>query len=144
MTLTFQINYRAQWGDTLCIVETEQAILGWQAATPLTLTCEGTDFWTATVPVSDFVDHIAYKYAVRHADGSMFYEDGEVRQLNLSTAQTKKVVIRDFWQQTDNEKAFESTAFIKALFHRLDDSLCIRPVRISHRLKTRYTFDKFE
>ncbi|MBQ7210604.1 MAG: 4-alpha-glucanotransferase [Paludibacteraceae bacterium] len=118
MTLTFQINYRAQWGDTLCIVETEQAILGWQAATPLTLTCEGTDFWTATVPVSDFVDHIAYKYAVRHADGSMFYEDGEVRQLNLSTAQTKKVVIRDFWQQTDNEKAFESTAFIKALFHR--------------------------
>ena len=118
MTLTFQINYRAQWGDTLCIVETEQPILGWQPQAPLTLACQGTDFWTATVPVSDFVDHITYKYAIRHADGSLQYEDGSMRELNVAQAQTKKVVVHDYWQHDDYEKAFESTAFVKALFHR--------------------------
>lgn len=54
MTLTFQINYRTEYGQTLCVIETRESILGWTEKTPLLLSCHGADFWTATIPVSDF------------------------------------------------------------------------------------------
>ena len=118
MTLTFQINYRAQWGESLCIVESEPSVLGWTEQSPLALTCQGSDFWTVSIPLSDFVESLTYKYALRRTDGSLCYEDGDERHLVLRHAATGRMVVRDFWQRDDYEKAFRSTAFQKALFLR--------------------------
>jgi len=118
MNLSFQINYRTQWGETLCIVETRESMLGWDAQHPLCLSCQGSDFWTITLPVSDFAGEIVYKYAVRKQDGTMVYEDGAERHLVLRAAD-KRLIVRDFWQANDYEKAFYSTAFQSALFRRL-------------------------
>ena len=116
MDLTFQINYRTEYGQTLCIIETEESILGWTEEHPLELHCQGQDFWTATLPVSDFAGTLHYKYAIR-VEGGYIYEAGENRCITLKAAD-KNVVIRDFWQSIDYEKAFYTTAFIKSLFHR--------------------------
>ena len=117
MTVTFQINYRAEYGQTLCVIETQHSILGWTEQNPLLLTCHGADFWTATLPVSDFPSSVQYKYAIRLQDGGFIYEAGEPRTLPLR-ASDKKIIVRDFWQAIDYEKSFYTTAFLKSLFLR--------------------------
>ncbi|MBQ0034649.1 MAG: 4-alpha-glucanotransferase [Bacteroidales bacterium] len=118
MNLTFQINYRAEWGQTICIVETKESVLGWTEANPLCLNCQGADFWNITLPVTDFAGEVTYKYALRLADGRFIYEAGLDRHFTLRAAD-KHVVVRDFWQVNDYEKAFYSTAFQHALFRRI-------------------------
>ncbi len=116
MNITFCINYRTEWGQTLCIIA-ENPELGWSESKPLELTCQGTDFWTATVPVTDFAGELRYKYAIRLADGGYIYEAGETRCVKVD-AKTKKYEIHDFWQAIDYEKSFYSTAFVGSLFRR--------------------------
>ena len=117
MTLTFQINYRTPYGQSICVIETGEAVLGWTEANPLVLNCQGQDFWTATLPSVSATGLVTYKYAIRLAEGGYLYEAGQPRQLTLRAAD-KKVVVRDFWQAQDYEKAFYTTAFLKSLFHR--------------------------
>lgn len=119
MTLTFQINYRAEWGQQLCVIETQESILGWTEEHPLVLNCQGQDFWNVTLPISDFAGELHYKYALRLADGRFLYEGGHERSITLQLTD-KKLVIRDFWQVNDYEKAFYATAFQSALFRRLN------------------------
>ena len=76
MNINFQIHYRAEYGQSLCVIETQESILGWTAKDPLVLNCQGTDFWSANVPVSDFAGSIQYKYAIRVGDGQYIYEAG--------------------------------------------------------------------
>lgn len=117
MTLTFQINYRTQWGQALCVIGECPQHLDWTEKRPLVLNCQGTDFWTLTIPVDEFSGVLSYKYAVRNEDGSFFYEDGKPRSVVLSK-DDKNTVLRDFWQADDYEKSFLSTAFQKSLFRR--------------------------
>ena len=117
MTISFQINYRTEWGQDLCVIETKDSILGWTEKHPLVLNCQGQDYWTANVPVSDFAGEVHYKYAIRLADGNYIYEAGNERSL-LLFSEDKKVIVHDFWQVNDYEKAFYSTVFQHALFRR--------------------------
>lgn len=116
MNLTFCINYRVEWGQSLCVIS-DDSVLGWTDTKPLSLKCFGTDFWTATVPISDFLKQINYRYAIRLQDGSLIYEDGKNRIVDFLSSD-KHIVLHDFWQVDDYEKAFHSTAFMKALFLR--------------------------
>ena len=116
MNLTFQINYRTVFGQQLCIIETEGLTMGWTEESPLILTCQGEDFWTADVSLSACPDMLMYKYAIR-VGGGYIYEAGPSRRLALK-ASDKHVVLHDFWQAMDYEKAFYTTAFLKSLFKR--------------------------
>ena len=99
MTLSFCINYRAEWGQTLCVIS-DNPLLGWTEQSPLCLDCQGGDYWTAAVPVTDFAGELTYRYAIRLQDGGYLYESGHVRHI-LLTHTEKKVVLHDFWQVQD-------------------------------------------
>jgi len=117
MTLVFQINYRTAYGETLCVIETKESLLGWTEVHPLRLSCQGTDFWTCREEVTDFQDKIAYKYAVLHEDGTYTYELGTSRQISLGTG-TRQLVVRDVWQGGEDEDVFCSKTFADVLFKR--------------------------
>ena len=110
MNLTFQINYRTMYGQELCIVETGSNVAGWTEQAPLVLTCQGEDFWTTTAKIES-AGTIVYKYAIRLQEGGFIYEAGLDRKITIR-ATDKKVVMRDFWQAVDYEKAFYTTAFL--------------------------------
>ena len=99
MNINFQIHYRAEYGQSLCVIEIQESILGWTEKSPLVLNCQGTDFWQVNVPISDFAGSIRYKYAIRVGEGQYIYEAGEPRILNLVESQKSKVerqiVVRD-------------------------------------------------
>ena len=125
MNLTFQINYRTMYGQSLCIVETGSNIAGWTEQAPLALTCQGEDFCTTTVKV-DTTGTIVYKYAIRLQEGGYIYEAGLDRRLTIRSTD-KKVVMHDFWQAVDYEKAFYTTAFLKSLFARHTPKTAAKP-----------------
>ena len=110
MTLTFQINYRAVYGQRLCVVETGSDTFGWTEQQPLYLNCEGEDFWTASLVVEQPKGEIAYHYAIALDNGGFLYEVGESRRLAwLST--DKNIILRDFWRAETEEDAFRTRAF---------------------------------
>lgn len=117
MNINFQIHYRAEYGQSLCVIETQESILGWTERDPLVLNCQGTDFWQVNVPVSDFAGSIQYKYAIRVGEGQYIYEAGEPRTLVLKAAD-KNLVVRDAWQASTYEDSFYTTVFLKSLFAR--------------------------
>ena len=122
MNINFQIHYRAEYGQTLCVIETQESILGWTEKEPLAMTCQGTDFWQVNVPVSDFAGRVQYKYAIRLQDGRFIYEAGNPRTLdfveNQKAKDLRKLVVRDAWQASTYEDSFYTTAFLKSLFQR--------------------------
>ncbi len=116
MNLNFCINYRTPWGQSMCVIS-DNPVVGWTDEHPLVLDCQGGDFWTLTAPVTDFAGVLRYKYAILLEDGHILPEAGNWREIELQNNNTK-LVLHDFWQVDDYEKAFYSTAFQKALFHR--------------------------
>ena len=122
MNINFQIHYRAEYGQSLCVIETQESILGWSEKSPLLLNCQGTDFWSVNVPVSDFAGVIQYKYAIRLQDGRFLYEAGEPRTLKLPSDKVQstkdRLVVRDAWQASTYEDSFYTTVFLKSLFAR--------------------------
>ena len=118
MNIHFQIHYRAEYGQSLCVIETQDPVMGWTEKSPLVLDCQGTDFWSGHVETKAAVSKIYYKYAIRLQDGRFIYETGEPRKLSFR-ATDKNVVVRDAWKASTYEDSFYTTAFVKALFHRL-------------------------
>ena len=143
MNINFQIHYRAEYGQSLCVIETQESMLGWTEKDPLVLNCQGTDFWQANVPISDFVGSIQYKYAIRLQDGRYIYEAGEPRMLHLVESPKSKVerqiVVRDAWQASTYEDSFYTTACLKALFSR--KSKVERPLRSKKQGNIRFSID---
>lgn len=115
MNITFQITYRTQWGETMCIIAKSSTEFNWTEASPLELSCHGQDFWTTTIELKTKSTKITYRYAIKRTDGTFFYEDGKERQLLLDR---KQIIVRDFWQIDDYEKCFNSKVFTQALFKR--------------------------
>ncbi len=124
MNITFCINYLTEWGQSLCIVSDDN-ILQWTDNKPLLMQCHGTDYWTVTIPVPDFLNKITYRYAVLSANGNMLYEAGKSRTVAL-LATDRNVLMHDFWQVDDYEKVFHSIAFTQSLFRRKN---CIKDLQ---------------
>lgn len=122
MILTFQINYRTVYGETMCVIGADGSIPGLSEENPLLLSCQGEDFWQAAVELPDKACEVHYKYAVRTGDGQLRYEAGLPRTLRLKAAD-KNVTVYDAWQMVDGEKSFYSTAFLKSLFRRTPSKL---------------------
>ena len=83
MNIHFQIHYRAEYGQSLCVIETQDPVMGWTEKSPLVLDCQGTDFWSGHVETKAAVSKIYYKYAIRLQDGRFIYETGEPRKLSF-------------------------------------------------------------
>ncbi len=117
MIITFQINYKAVWGQQICVLGNCQDIVEWTETSPLVLDCRDAEHWTVTVQIPDFANVLQYAYAIRHPDGSFAYESGKQRRVSLP-AKTKHCILQDFWKAPDYEQVFFSTAFSNSLFAR--------------------------
>ena len=121
MDINFQIHYRAEFGQSLCVIEMQESVLGWTEKEPLVMDCQGTEFWQVSVQVSDFAGVIHYKYAIRLQDGGYIYEAGAPRTLDVSDEDLtvkRLLVVRDAWQASTYEDSFYTTVFLKSLFAR--------------------------
>ncbi|MBQ0136738.1 MAG: 4-alpha-glucanotransferase [Bacteroidales bacterium] len=136
MNAHFQINYRTEFGQQLCIIQfgdkpkyTEQQ--------PLYLSCVGQDCWMTDIdlPAGTF----QYKYAIP-VPGGFLYEAGAVRNIEMRSAD-KNVSIHDYWQAIVYEKAFYTTAFLKSLFRRQGNEKTLKKTANAAKGNVRFTID---
>lgn len=116
MTISFSINYQAQWGQKVAIMYAMDVDVCTQASPALlTMECRGTADWSAQLTVSDIYSRMSYIYVVMDADGKILRREDMVHSIACMPG---NVVIRDRWHD-DARSLFSSKVFSKVLFaHR--------------------------
>ena len=117
MLVRFNIRYRAQWGEQICILGHAGEIVRWTEENPLVLQCSGQEYWSLEKELSDGAGSLDYRYALRRADGRWLYEAGAERQLELEPA-ARCYTLSDWWRQPSDKQVFHTKAFTQALFAR--------------------------
>ena len=117
MKLTFMIDYRANWGETLCIIHDNPRIGNGM----IEMTCHGESTWTASMKSP--APFSTYHYAVRKTDGLFLHEAGPYRiARDILPGRFKcDITLRDSWQIPDYERVFGTSLFKESLFRRTDE-----------------------
>ncbi len=122
MTITFNINYRTRWGESL-VVELLSPFNG-EIAMRLT----GDQLWSATTRIADDDiqpdSRVLYRYLVKEGDKVVRSEWMGAHELNRGSANLT-VALHDRWQDMPYDKPYYSQAFTECINRRESKSLPI-------------------
>ncbi len=110
MKLTFNIDYRTNWGESLFVTGTLPVLGEGDFAKALKMELEGIDHWTVTIDIPADIEGFRYSYIVRRDDGSVKEEWGHG---NVFHGGKEAAICRVFdrWQDQPLDKPFYSSAF---------------------------------
>ena len=112
MKLTFSVNYRTEWGESLWIAGTAPALEG---GVPMHL--DGQETWTAVVDVPEDAAPFEYGYEVRHENGGVKKEWGHPRTFRRAD-NAHRFYVCDRWQDQPWDKPYYSMAFTDCICRR--------------------------
>ncbi len=117
MNLSFNIDYRTNWGEAVYLTGNipELGSGDWDKAVRLKL--EGDQSWSVDVEVADNTPDFEYSYFIRHENGYTKREWGKPHRLRRAR-QSKFYEIYDRWQDQPWDKPYYSSAFIDCICHR--------------------------
>lgn len=127
MTISFSINYQAQWGQRVVVAYAADAdILTMQAVSSpkstsatdkLNMECHGTADWSTQLTISDIHRYLSYTYILVDEQGNTLREEDGVHRIDCIPG---NVVVRDRWKDKQ-QSLFASKVFSEVLFaHRKD------------------------
>lgn len=128
MKLTFNIDYRTNWGESLYIAG--HAADGSTAPFDIKMIMNGSEHWTATVEIPDECISLEYSYEVRHENGSVKHEWGTPHVFRRGRS-ARIYNIYDRWQDQPWNKPYYSSAFTECICKRPDPAKEILP-RVGH------------
>lgn len=128
MKLTFNIDYRTNWGESLYIAG--HASDGSTAPFDIKMIMNGSEHWTATVEIPDECISLEYSYEVRHENGSVKHEWGTPHVFRRGRS-ARIYNIYDRWQDQPWDKPYYSSAFTECICKRPDPAKEILP-RVGH------------
>ena len=117
MKITFHVNYRTSWGESLYLTGEPKALGGGDISKAVAMSLTGSETWSVTVELPDSLDVVTYGYIVRHDDGTLRREWGKMRRLERHTA-TKNIYVTDRWQDQPWDKPYYSAAFTDCICKR--------------------------
>ena len=128
MKLTFEVNYRTEWGESLFLSGTPEALGGGDTDKAVAMTLNGHETWQVTVELPDSLDVINYCYFVRHDNGSVKREWGKGHRFERS-ADTSEITILDRWHDQPWDKPYYASAFTDCICNRADRTPAVEAVR---------------
>lgn len=117
MKLTFNIDYRTNWGESLYLVGSVAALGGYDYNKAVKMTLEGTQHWSASVDVPDDCDSFEYAYEVRSESNGDKHEWGR-KHLFAKGRGAKTYNIYDRWQDQPWDKPYYASAFTDCICKR--------------------------
>ena len=115
MTLTFLLNYQAQWGQQLAVLYAADADIATASPVTLPMDCHCNSEWSVQVTLSDIHKYISYCYVVLDEQGNILRRES---MPHLLECQPGNIVLRDLWQDKSSS-LFASKVFSQVLFaHR--------------------------
>ncbi|MDE7376164.1 MAG: 4-alpha-glucanotransferase [Muribaculaceae bacterium] len=117
MKVTFNIDYRTNWGESVCVTGTAAELGAGDVSNALKLSLEGEERWTATVDIPGDKP-FEYSYVVVRDDGTIRKEWGKPRTFVPGPAPLCRMF--DRWQDQPWDKPYYSSAFTESILHRTD------------------------
>jgi len=116
MKIYFHISYRAQWGESLHLVDaSSHRGAGFQS---IQMECSGYDSWSAELLLPDECGEFAYRYEVRRDDGGVVAAEWGVPHRFRTAVGATVYRIEDRWQDLPADKPYYSTAFTECIHGR--------------------------
>lgn len=116
MKITVKINYRTQWGESVCLVGNRPELGDGDESQALKMQYESGDVWAATFHIDSIAD-FEYHFLIKIDDAKVQRREwGKPHTLNFET-DADKILVFDGWKDLPDEAPFYSTAFTKGIFN---------------------------
>lgn len=124
MKISFSINYRTQWGESLYISGNVGALGGDTAADGVVMSPESADVWKLSIEVPDSCTGFDYCYSVRRDSHTVRREWGRPHRFVAGNG-IARYKCHDSWSDIPDELPYYSSAFTDGILMRktLDKSL---------------------
>lgn len=117
MKLTFYIDYRTNWGESVYLVGDPEVLGAGNYDRAVRMRLIGESTWQAEVEISDKEKDFAYRYFVRHENGYIKNEWGDGHNFHRVN-RVKNYEIFDRWTDQPYDKPFYSTVFTECVNKR--------------------------
>lgn len=116
MKLTFNIDYRTRWGESVYILGNIPTLGNGNEAKAVCMTYAG-GVWTLTIEINAALDALSYVYLIKNGDSVERREWGGPHWLKLDKRGCA-CEIHDHWQEQPMDKSYYSTMFTESVFRR--------------------------
>ena len=117
MKISFNINYRTNWGESVYITGDIPELGNGNELNALQLSLDGTDKWHDTIEIDDTTPDFKYSYIIKHENGYTRKEWGTGH--NFRRGKSAKVYeIYDSWQDQPFDRPYYSSAFTDCICNR--------------------------
>lgn len=127
MKLTFHVDYRTNWGESVYITGDIAALGSNDEICALKMSLNDSEKWIVSIDIPDATDAFGYRYFVRHDNGSARREWGQGHRFVSSTAKGAEYEIFDRWQDQPWDKPYYSSAFTECICNRSKRDKELRP-----------------
>lgn len=125
--LTFNVNYRTVWGETLCVCGGLDALGAGDPAKAMPMTLIDGERWELSLDIDPSAPGFDYTYIVRRDDGSHRSEWGQPHRYIPAEGNPSVCVISDAWQDRPEDAPFLSQALTDCVNRRTDRSGAAMP-----------------
>ncbi len=125
MKLTFHVDYRTNWGESVYISGNIAALGSCDVDKAVKLSIKDSEHWSITVDVPENTTAIEYCYIVRNEQGHVTHEWGHPHRLDIC-AEAGDVVVYDRWQDQPWDKPYYSSAFTECICKRRSNGEIIK------------------
>lgn len=114
MKITFNINYRTHWGESLYVSGNITPLGANNIDAAQHMTLMGYDTWTCTVESVDAVSELSFNFLVKRDDGSIKQEWGKPHTVSIDS-KVENCLIYSRWQDQPYNKHYFSSAFVNGV-----------------------------
>ena len=120
MKLSFYIDYRTHWGESLYITGDVPVMGDGDESKAVKMELKGEQTWVVTLDVEDSAMRFDYRYLVRNENGGVIREWGPAHKfVRPSSSRPGTIDIYDRWQDQPWDKPFYSSAFVDCICDRV-------------------------
>jgi len=127
MKVTFNIGYRTQWGEHLCVCGAPEALGADNIVDAPAMNYLGGESWQLEVEMPDTTPDFEYRYYVVNDNGHVTGEWGKAHRFDRGF-NVRTFVVNDRWQDQPWDKPYYSTVFTDCVCKRLQLD---KPVQIT-------------
>ncbi len=117
MRITFNIDYRTNWGESLYICGDIPELGGGDQQKALPMRLVGAENWSIDVEISAKTKDFNYYYIVKPENAAWRFEWGTPHKYRIGKG-VKLSVVNDRWQDMPKDKPYYSSAFVEGMLYR--------------------------
>jgi 4-alpha-glucanotransferase len=142
MRLIFQLRFHTRFGQELFLTGAHEIFGGGDFARAIPLRYLNDRLWEVALIVPDSMlprEDLVYNYVLREPDGSLIYDWGDDKVVNLAASASNEIIVRDAWNHAGFfQNVFYTEPFKNVLLSRRPPlGTSIPPARLTHTFRAK-------